>query len=102
MMATPEKAIIDLLYLYPQYSTLDEMHELRFDEDMMATPEKAIIDLLYLYPQYSTLDEMHELRFDEDWMHDELNKERLLEYLERINSPILNKRIHLLLKAYDL
>ena len=35
MMATPEKAIIDLLYLYPQYSTLDEMRELRFDEDWM-------------------------------------------------------------------
>ena len=35
MMATPEKAIIDLLYLYPQYSTLDEMRELRFDDDWM-------------------------------------------------------------------
>ena len=69
---------------------------------MMATPEKAIIDLLYLYPQYSTPDEMRELRFDEEWMHDELNKKRLLEYTERINSPILTKRIHLLLKAYDL
>ena len=69
---------------------------------MMATPEKAIIDLLYLYPQYSTIDEMRELRFDEDWMREELNKERLLEYAARINSPILNKRIHLLLKAYKL
>ena len=35
MMATPEKAIIDLLYLYPQYSSLEEMRELRFDEDWM-------------------------------------------------------------------
>jgi len=69
---------------------------------MMATPEKAIVDLLYLYPQYSTLDEMRELRFDEDWMREELNKERLLEYAKRISSPILNKRIHLLLKVYDL
>ena len=69
---------------------------------MMATPEKAIIDLLYLYPQYSTLDEMRELRFDEDWMREELNKERLLEYAKRISSPILTKRIHLLLKTYDL
>ena len=69
---------------------------------MMATPEKAIIDLLYLYPQYSTIDEMRELRFDEDWMRDELNKGRLLEYAERINSPVLTKRINLLLKAYDL
>lgn len=69
---------------------------------MMATPEKAIIDLLYLYPQYSTIDEMRELRFDEDWMQDELNKERLMVYAKRINSPILSKRIHLLLKAYEL
>ena len=69
---------------------------------MMATPEKAIIDLLYLYPQYSTLDEMRELRFDEDWMREELNKERLMEYAERIGSPALTKRIKLLLKAYDI
>ena len=69
---------------------------------MMATPEKAIIDLLYLYPQYSTPEDMRELRFDEDWMHDELNVERLKEYVERINSPALTKRIKLLLKAYEL
>ena len=69
---------------------------------MMATPEKAIIDLLYLYPQYSTLDEMRELRFDEDWMREELNKERLMEYAERIGSPALTKRIKLLLKAYEI
>ena len=69
---------------------------------MMATPEKAIIDLLYLYPQYSTLDEMRELRFDDDWMHDELNKERLLEYTQRISSPVINKRLKLLFKAYEI
>jgi len=69
---------------------------------MMSTPEKAIIDLLYLYPQYSTLDEMRELRFDEDWMREELNKERLMEYAERIGSPALIKRIKLLLKAYEI
>ena len=69
---------------------------------MMATPEKAIIDLLYLYPQYSTLDEMRELRFDEDWVREELNKERLMEYTERIGSPALTKRIRRLLKAYEI
>ena len=69
---------------------------------MMATPEKAIIDLLYLYPQYATLDEMRELRFDEDWMREELNKERLMEYTERIGSPALTKRIKLLQKAYEI
>ncbi|MBQ2067383.1 MAG: hypothetical protein II457_00465 [Paludibacteraceae bacterium] len=69
---------------------------------MMATPEKAIIDLLYLYPQYSTPKEMQELRFDEDWMREELNKERLLDYAERISSPALTKRIKMLLTAYEI
>lgn len=35
-MATPEKAILDLLYLYPQYSTPEDMRELRLDADWMA------------------------------------------------------------------
>jgi len=35
MMATPEKALIDLLYLYPQYNTVQDMRELRLDEDWM-------------------------------------------------------------------
>ena len=31
LVAEPEKAIIDLLYLYPQYNTADAMLDLRFD-----------------------------------------------------------------------
>ncbi|MDR0973151.1 MAG: hypothetical protein LBM61_04110 [Prevotellaceae bacterium] len=33
--ATPEKALLDLLYLYPFYSTTPELEELRLDEDFM-------------------------------------------------------------------
>jgi predicted transcriptional regulator of viral defense system len=33
--ATPEKAILDLLYLYPQYNNEQELIELRFDEVFM-------------------------------------------------------------------
>jgi predicted transcriptional regulator of viral defense system len=33
--AKPEKAILDLLYLYPFYNTAQEMQELRFDEDFL-------------------------------------------------------------------
>lgn len=33
--ATPEKALLDLLYLYPFYNTPEEMEELRLDEDYM-------------------------------------------------------------------
>lgn len=34
-MATPEKAIIDLLHLYPEYRTAKDMLNLRLDEDYM-------------------------------------------------------------------
>jgi predicted transcriptional regulator of viral defense system len=35
MFATPEKAIIDLLYLYPFYNTRRDLEELRLDESYM-------------------------------------------------------------------
>ena len=34
-IATPEKAILDLLYLYPFYNTKSEIENLRFDEDFI-------------------------------------------------------------------
>lgn len=34
--ATPEKALLDLLYLYPFYETESDMRDLRLDEDFMA------------------------------------------------------------------
>lgn len=33
--ATPEKALLDLLYLYPFYNSEQELKELRLDEDYM-------------------------------------------------------------------
>ncbi len=33
--ATPEKALLDLLYLYPAYRTGDDMLDLRLDEDFL-------------------------------------------------------------------
>ena len=34
-MATPEKSLIDLLYLYPFYNNQNEIKELRLDEDIL-------------------------------------------------------------------
>jgi len=34
-LAKPEKALLDLLYLYPFYNTVQEMTDLRLDEDFM-------------------------------------------------------------------
>lgn len=62
LIAEPEKAIVDLLYLYPQFNTADAMRELRFDECWMQdelnrdkltayankTSKKALIDRIEL------------------------------------------------------
>lgn len=68
----------------------------------MATPGKALLDLLYLYPQYQTEAQMLDLRLDEDWLDNELNHNRLQEYMASINSPALTKRLNLLKKAYGI
>lgn len=36
MLATPEKALLDLLYLHPEYRSEEELVELRLDEDYLA------------------------------------------------------------------
>ena len=46
-MATPEKAILDLLYLYPFYNTKIEIENLRLDEDFICN--ELNIDKLVLY-----------------------------------------------------
>lgn len=67
---------------------------------MMATPEKALIDLLYLYPQYNTQQDLTELRLDENWIVDILNRQRLQNYLQRINNKALHHRVNTLLSLY--
>ncbi len=47
LFASPEKAILDLLYLYPFYDTPQELEELRFDEDFMH--DELNVDLLLTY-----------------------------------------------------
>lgn len=69
---------------------------------LFATPEKALLDLLYLYPFYNDEEELEQLRLDEDYMQEELNRERLGEYLGRFRSKTLDKRVATLLKTYGL
>ena len=47
-IATPEKAILDLLYLYPFYNTESEIENLRFDEDFVRNELNIEKFLLYL------------------------------------------------------
>ncbi len=46
-MAKPEKALLDLLYLYPFYNTKQELEELRLDEDFMQDELDCILLLDY-------------------------------------------------------
>lgn len=47
MLATPEKAIVDLLYLFPIYDSQAEIEELRLDMDFLT--EDIDIDILWEY-----------------------------------------------------
>ncbi len=47
LIAKPEKAILDLLYLYPFYDSAEEMAELRFDDELF--DELVDTDLLWSY-----------------------------------------------------
>ena len=67
-----------------------------------ATPEKALLDLLYLYPMYKTEDDMADLRLDEDFLTENLNADRLHEYLSQYNSKALETRVKTMYKAYRL
>ena len=58
--------------------------------------------MLYLHPEYQTEEDFIQLRLDEDYLLDELDQAKLNEYLQRWNSPQLNKRVKLLLKAYNI
>ena len=69
---------------------------------LFATPEKALLDLLYLNPYYKTEQDMEELRLDEAFIQSEFNTERFSDYLSRIGSKALEKRVRLLLKVYEL
>ena len=68
---------------------------------LFATPEKALLDLLYLNPYYKSESDLVELRLDEDYMQNELNKERLMDYLSRMSSKTLDQIISRLIKVYE-
>lgn len=68
---------------------------------LFATPEKALLDLLYLFPFYNTAEEIEELRLDDFFMREELDREKLMRYLELFHCETLKKRIEILSKLYD-
>ena len=67
-----------------------------------ATPEKALLDLLYLYPFYNTGKELEDLRLDEDYLHDDLNKDLLIDLCSQFKNKALDQRLKMLHNTYGL
>ena len=67
-----------------------------------AKPEKALLDLLYLYPEYNSKQDLIDLRLDEDFLHNDFNKQLLLEFKTKFKSKTVERRINLFLSAYQL
>jgi len=68
---------------------------------LFATPEKALLDLLYLFPFYNTIEEIKELRLDEYFMQEEIDREKLMNYLENFHCKALENRVKMLSKIFD-
>jgi predicted transcriptional regulator of viral defense system len=76
---------------------LDSGHSLQ-----IATPEKALLDLLYLNPFYETKQDLKDLRLDQDFIIDELDLQRLEDYLLKFKNKALQKRVKQIKRMYDL
>jgi predicted transcriptional regulator of viral defense system len=68
----------------------------------IASPEKALLDLLHLYPFYNTEKELENLRLDLDLIQDELNIQRLEEYMLKFGNKALEKRVVLIKNVFGL
>lgn len=68
----------------------------------IASPEKALLDLLYLYPDYNTKRRLSDLRFDDDYLHEDLDKDLLKQYVSKLRNRALEKRLQMLFIVYGL
>ena len=69
---------------------------------LIAEMEKAILDFLYFYDFYNTEEDILEIRFNEIVLEDEVNWDKIDDYLGKFNNKALIKRIRLIQKAYHL
>lgn len=79
----------------PLRKTGNEVRQIR-----IAMLEKAILDFFYLNAGYNTTKDMLDLRFDDTILYEDINKEKLYQYLEKFQNNALNKRIDVLRKTY--
>lgn len=62
--------------------------------------EKAIVDFFYFRSNYKTSKAISELRFNEPVLRENLNIDRLFQYLENFENKELEVRVNIMLKIY--
>ena len=69
---------------------------------MIAEKEKAILDLLYVFDFYKTEEDLAEIRFNESVLENDIDWQKIDEYLGRFNIKTLEKKIRLIRKIHQL
>lgn len=69
---------------------------------LMADREKAILDLLYLYDFYKNEQDIAEIRFNEYLLENEIDWNKMGNYLGRFRNNMLEKKIRILQKIYNI
>lgn len=90
----------------PKYFFGYELKDMTFNgvkrNFLIADREKAILDLLYLYDFYKTEQDISELRFNDLVLENEVNWEKLDNYLAIFNIKTLKNKINLLRKIHNI
>jgi|AntRauTorckE5430_2_1112549.scaffolds.fasta_scaffold00236_5 predicted transcriptional regulator of viral defense system len=68
----------------------------------VATPEKALLDLAYLESEFSDELWLEEMRFDPWSLKEDINWNKMEIYAGRFGSEIMQKRLKVLAKLYEL
>jgi len=66
----------------------------------VADLEKAIVDFFYFHSEYNTIRKISGLRFNEPILRENLNIDRLFQYLEEFRNKELETRVRQMLKIY--
>ncbi len=69
---------------------------------LIADREKAILDLLYFFDFYKSEEDLAEIRLNEVMLENDIDWQKMDEYLGRFGLKILEKKIRLIQKIHQL
>jgi predicted transcriptional regulator of viral defense system len=67
----------------------------------IADLEKTILDSLYYNTQLETIQDFYDLRWNKNSLKEKLNKDKLNDYVNQINSKIISRKVKILLQYID-